>query len=105
MIEDINILIGIKDSSKDDLVSIYIKRAIKTIENYLNNEKFTKEYIEENFQDAIIAIVENAYNLKDNKNIKSVTQGNRSVTYAENTAFYITNDIVNLLPKPYVKMW
>ena len=105
MLEDIKVLVGIKDDSKDDLISIYIRRAIKTIENYLNNEKFTKEYIKENFQDAIIAIVGNAYNLKDNKNIKSVTQGNRSVTYAENTAFYITDDIANLLPTPYVRMW
>ena len=105
MLNDIKTLLGVKDNSKDNILSIYIRRAITTIQNYLNNEKFTKEYIEANFQDAIIAIVENAYHAKDSKNIKSKTQGNRSVTYAENTAFYITDDIANLLPTPYIRMW
>ncbi len=105
MLVDIKTLLGITDNSKDNIFYIYIKRAVTTIQNYLNNEKYTKEYIEENFQDAIIAIVTNAYETKSSNNIKSITQGNRSVTYAENTAFYITDDIANLLPQPYVRMW
>lgn len=105
MLEDIKILLDIKDSSKDNVLSVYVRRAIAIIQNYLNNDKLTKEYIEENFQDAIIAIVENAYYAKDSKNIKSIAQGNRSITYAENTAFYITDDIANLLPTPYMRMW
>lgn len=105
MLTDIKALLGITNCSKDDILKIYIRRAITTIQNYLNNEKYTKEYIEENFQDAIIAIVTNAYETKNSNNIKSVTQGNRSVTYAENTAFYITDNIANLLPTPYVRMW
>ena|SRR5699024_2047782 len=107
MFTDIKVLLGIKDNSKDNILNIYIRRAITTIQNYLNNDKFTKEYIEENFKDAIIAIVVNAYEIKQNGNgnIKSLTQGNRSVTYANNTAFYIDKDIASLLPQPYVKMW
>lgn len=105
MLDDIKILLNLNDDSQDRLLEIYIRRAVTTIKNYLNNDKFTPEYIQEHFQDAIIAMVVNAYKIKGNENIKSMTQGNRSVTYAENTAFYITDDIANLLPTPCIRMW
>lgn len=105
MLEDIKVLLDIKDSSKDNLFHIYIRRAITTIQNYLNNDKFTKAYIEENFQDAIIEIVVNAYKMKDTDNKKSKTQGDRSETYFDNTSFCITESVANLLPPPYIRMW
>ncbi|MBU5485966.1 phage head-tail connector protein [Clostridium sp. MSJ-11] len=105
MLEDIKTLLNIQDNSKDSNLNIYIRKAITLIQNYLNNSAFTVEYIQTNFSDAIIDIVVNGYNFKDNKNIKSMTQGARSVAYADNTAFIITDSVANLLPTPYIRMW
>ena len=101
MIDDIKVLIPNAD---DKIINIYIRKSITLIQNYLNNDKFTKEYVEENFSDAIIDMVVNAYTWKDNSNIKSMTQGARSITYADNTAFCITDSVANLLPMPYIRM-
>ncbi|MCW6085576.1 MULTISPECIES: phage head-tail connector protein [Clostridium] len=105
MLEDIKELLSIKDVSKDKILNIYIRKATTLIKSYLNNDEFTSEYIQQNFKDAIIDIVVNAFNLKENKNIKALTQGSRSVTYADNTAFAITDSVANLLPMPYIRMW
>ncbi|WP_050607260.1 phage head-tail connector protein [Clostridium niameyense] len=101
MLEDLQILIPNADTA---ILNIYIRKAITLIQNYLNNQNFTFDYIQTNFQDAIIDIVVNAYNFKDNKNIKSMTQGARSITYSDNTAFAITDSVANLLPMPYIRM-
>lgn len=105
MLEDIKTLLDIKDDSKDNILNIYIRKGTILIQNYLNNPTFTVEYIQQNFQDAIIDIVVNAYNFKDNKNIKSITQGARSVAYSDSTAFAITDSVANMLPTPYIRMW
>ncbi|AAO36100.1 hypothetical protein DP149_10225 [Clostridium tetani] len=105
MLKDIKILLNINDNSKDSILNIYIRKATTLIQNYLNNYNFKSDYIQANFKDAIIDIVVSAYNFKDNKNIKSKTQGARSITYADNTAFTITDSVANLLPMPYVKMY
>ncbi|KEH95744.1 hypothetical protein Z962_07925 [Clostridium botulinum C/D str. BKT12695] len=103
MLEDIKILLNINNNSKDSILNIYIRKATTLIQNYLN--KFTCDYIQQNFQDATIDIVVNAYNFKDNKNIKSMTQGAKSVTYSDNTAFVITDSVASLLPMPYVRCY
>ncbi|BDR72640.1 hypothetical protein K144316041_13480 [Clostridium tetani] len=105
MLKDIKILLNINDNSKDSILNIYIRKASTLIQNYLNNPNFTTDYILVNFQDAITDMVVNAYNFKSNKNIKSKTQGARSITYADNTAFVITDSVANLLPMPYVRMY
>lgn len=104
IIDDIKTLLNISDNSKVFLLNIYIRKATTLIQNYLNNPSFTVDYIQQNFQDAIIDMVENAYKWKDNSNIKSITQGARSVTYTDNTVFVITDSIANMLPLPYVRM-
>ncbi|NFL87476.1 phage head-tail connector protein [Clostridium botulinum] len=106
MLNDIKELLGIKNESEDSKLNLYIKMAITLIKKYLNNENFDDSYIEENFSMAIILIVSNAYEYKKsgNKgNIKSISQGARNITYGDNTAFCITDDIKALLPAPYIK--
>lgn len=105
MLEDIKILLDIKDNSKDTILNIYIRKAMILIKNYLNNSTFDDEYIQNNFQDAIIDIVVNAYNTKGKENIKSITQGARSVTYSDGTIFAISDNVKALLPTPYIKMF
>ncbi len=105
MLEDIKILLEINDNSKDTILNIYIRKATTLIKNrYRNNPNFDDIYIQSNFQDAIIDIVVNAYNIKGKENIKAITQGARSVTYSDNTAFCITDSVANLLPTPYARM-
>lgn len=105
MLEDIKTLLEINDTSKDAILNIYIRKATTLIKKYLNNSNFDDTYIQTNFSDAIIDIVVNAYNFKGKENIKSITQGARSVTYADNTAFCITDSVANLLPIPFIRMF
>lgn len=109
IIDDIKALldIDIADVSKDSILNIYIKRAITLIKNYLNNPTYTVDYIQANFNDAIIELVVNAYNVKKNTKdgIKQEQQGSRNVVYKDNnTAFVIDDSIKNLLPLPYAKL-
>lgn len=111
MIDDIKTLLGIEDNSRDGILNIYIRRAVTLIKGYLNNSRFDNAYIQDNFQDAIIELVYNAYILKGKENIQTETQGSRSITYktvtsyADGSTFAITDTIANLLPMPYVRIY
>lgn len=78
--------------------------AIVAIRNYLNKD-FSNQYIKENFGIAIKVISENVKKSSNlDKNIKSKTQGDRSVTYNDEYKL-ITPDIAMFLPSPFVKMY
>lgn len=105
ILDDVKALLDIKDDEQDPRLNIYIRKATISIQNYLNNPNFTIEYIQNNFQDAVIDIVTNAYNMKGKDNIKQEQQGSRNIVYKDNiTAFIITKSVANLLPLPYVRM-
>lgn len=108
MLEDIKTLIGLTTDKEDSKLNIYISMAITLIKNYLNNDLLDDQYIKDNYSTAITLIVTNAYECKNNGNngnVKSITQGARSVTYGEDKAFCINDDIKALLPVPYVQMF
>ena len=108
MLENIKSLLGITTDKEDSKLNIYINIAIEIIKKYLNNDAFDNSYIEENFSMAIILIVNNAYECKRNGNavnIKSISQGSRSITYGEDKAFCINDDVKALLPVPYIKLF
>lgn len=74
--------------------------AINLIFNYLNDaSKYTKSYIQENFQGAITIL---SKNLKDyfsiNGSIQSMQQGQRNVTYKDVTINSLIQEIKPLLP-------
>lgn len=105
LLEDIKILLEITDNTKDVLLNLYMRRAITIIKNYINNDNFTQDYIEQNYSDAIIELVVMAYRNKGKENIKSTSQGARSVTYTDGSTFSITESVKTLLPTPYLRMW
>lgn len=105
MLEDIKTLIGLTTDKEDSKLNIYISMAVTLIKNYLNNDLLEDQYIKDNYSTAITLIVTNAYECKRNGNIKSITQGARSLTYGEDKAFCINDDIKALLPIPYVKLY
>lgn len=79
--------------------------AIISIQNYLNNSKYTKEYVENNFTIAIKIITKN---LKANNevcggisNVSSISQGNQSISFNTNTKnTVITEEVKAVLPRP-----
>lgn len=109
MLDQVKEFLGIKedDTTKDSKLKIYINTAEKMIINYLNNENIDNDYVEENFSEAVILMVSNAYEYQKaniNRNVKSETQGDRSKTYIDNnSAFAISDEIKALLPVPYIK--
>lgn len=108
MLEDIKALIGVTTDKEDSKINIYINMATEVIKKYLSNDAFDNSYIQDNFSMAIILIVTNAYECKKNGNagnIKSISQGSRSITYGEDKAFCINDDVKALLPVPYIKLF
>lgn len=103
MIEKIKLLVGDPDLP-EDVLEIYISRAVSTILSYVNNPRFTKEYILETYEDAVILLVENIYLTKDKKFISRYSQGKRSVTYSDEVFETIPAEVKNLLPSPFIRM-
>lgn len=97
----IKLLIGDVD---DSLIEIYVNRAVLSIKRYMNNDRFDEEYIKSNFEDAIIAIVQDSHDSKNDRNIKSFSEGSQSVTYSDSFGSTITNNVRLLLPTPYVRL-
>lgn len=87
------------------------RKAILVIKQYLNvegNPKFTDAYILTKYDLAIDELIESATSLKAMKvaGVKSMSEGNQSVTFADNVeAWTISNNVKALLPVPFVRMW
>ncbi|WP_195430901.1 hypothetical protein [Clostridium sp. D46t1_190503_E9] len=82
-------------------------KAILVIRNYLNRN-LSDEYIKKNYALAIDQIIENANKLNSTKSvgIKSMSEGNQSITFdSDIKAWTITDDVKALLPARYVKMY
>lgn len=78
--------------------------AIISIQNYLNNSRYTKEYVENNFTIAIKIIINN---LKANdevcggiSNVSSISQGNQSISFTNTKNTVITEEVKAVLPRP-----
>lgn len=78
--------------------------AIVSIRNYLN-KNFSDEYIKKNCGIAIKLLCDVIpTTLKINGNVKSKTDGDRSITYNDKVEL-ITPEIAAWLPAPYVKLF
>lgn len=79
--------------------------AIDQIFYYLNDtSKYTKEYIQENFQSAIIILSKNLESyFCQNPNIKEYRLGEKSITYSNGGVKRLFNDVKGLLPHPKIK--
>lgn len=75
--------------------------SIDMIYYYLNDSKYSKEYILKNFNSAITIL---SKNLKDyfaiNSNVKSMQQGQRQITYNNKNMNDLMKDIKPMLPVP-----
>ncbi|MDV3426659.1 MAG: phage head-tail connector protein [Bacillota bacterium] len=89
----------------DNKLLVYRGMATDAIKNYLNlDSNVTQATIEATYESALIQLIGNKINQDDAGNIKSYTMSKTSVTYANNSAFGISDDIKVLLPSPYIKL-
>ena len=82
-------------------------KAILVIRNYLN-KNLSDKYIRENYALAIDQLIENANRINSIKSVgvKSMSEGNQSITFDSNIeAWTVTSDVMALLPAQYVRMW
>lgn len=82
-------------------------KAILVIRNYLN-KNLSDEYIRKNYALAIDQLIENANRINSIKSVgvKSMSEGNQSITFDSNIeAWTVTSDVMALLPAQYVRMW
>ena len=86
------------------------RKAILVIKQYLNvegNPKYTDDYILTKYDLAVDELIESATTLKANKLVgaKAMSEGNQSVTFADNIeAWTITDNVKSLLPVPFIRL-
>lgn len=97
VLNDVKTLKNIRDTSRDNEINIYIRRATTLIKAYLNDSNAD---IENMYQDACIAYVIEQLNRKGNEAIKQYSQGSESGTYSSD----LSDNVKALLPTPYVRM-
>lgn len=86
----------------DNILSIYINRAVTAIKKYLNlSDDDDTTNIQSTYPDAVEEYVTECLNRKGNEGVKQFMQGSRQGTYVNGG---ISDDVAALLPAPYVKM-
>lgn len=112
LIDDIKTVIGIDyvDTSKDDLINIYIRKAKTLITTYLQipTEAYTDSTgtviqpidVTVAYPDACLDFVVQVFRKRGNEGLKSYGQGSRLGSYGDE----ISDSTKAMLPSPYVKM-
>ena len=91
-------------------ITMYEKIALDKLKIYFNevlNISITEEEIEREYISALFLLISNALDFESVKGLKSIKQGNKSISYNtyENKLFVLTDEIKSLLPLPVVKFW
>lgn len=85
-------------------ISIEQKKAIAVIKNYLNVE-WEDSYFLSEYDFVVDQLIQNSKTSKS-LDIKSISEGNQSITYKDNSGpWTITDDVKAMLPKPYIKLF
>ena len=61
IIEEIKLKCDITGDSKDKLLRVFVKDSIKSIQRYINNQKYTDEIIVSTYDDVIVELCLRAY--------------------------------------------
>ena len=103
MLEDIKALLSITDSSKDAVLTIYIRQGVTRITAYMNDNSLVPVDVDVEYADAVIEFVVLRYRKAGSEGIISKTQGSRSTTYATSTG-NLPSSVMELLPSPFIRM-
>lgn len=95
VIDDIKTILDIKDTTKDSILTLYIRKATTLIKNYLLCDDTLD--ISTTYPDAVIEYVIICMNRRGNEGIKQSSQGSRSQTYTSD----LPDSVIALLPVPY----
>lgn len=77
---------------------------IKSYLNVLDNPKWTKDYVLNNYGIAVEMLRSQANNSVAVKGAKSISENGTSITFLDNVGTWnISNDIAEFLPSPFVK--
>lgn len=93
MLELLKTLLGITDTSKDDILDFYLSKSEIAIKNYLNTDTIDE------FSNQTVELAMHYYKNRDNLGITQMSQGSRSQSMSEN----IPKSIKDSLPKPKIK--
>ena len=108
-LSDIKEVLGIleTDTSKDNLLNIYIRKGTTLITNYMNapdipitDPPTLPVDVAVVYIDALVEYVTLCYRKKGNEGIKSFGMGSSSGTYEDG----LSESVKVLLPSPYVRM-
>lgn len=107
MLEDIKIILGIEDTSRDTLLAVYIRKGATLITNYMNAPDVPVTVpptppldVTVVYADALIEYVTLCYRKRGNEGVKSFGQGGRSGTYEDG----LQESVKALLPSPFIRM-
>ena len=106
-LDDIKTVIGLSDTSKDALISVYIRKGITLITNYMNEPlplvtipPTLPTDVTVVYADALIEYVTLCYRKRGQEGIKQFAQGSRSGTYEDG----LQESVKALLPSPFIRM-
>jgi len=103
LLEDVKTVLGldITDTSRDDLLNIYIRKGVTLITKYLNASVTVPPLdVETVYLDALIEFVVQVYKKRGNEGLKSYGQGSRTGSYGEE----LSDSVKALLPSPLIRM-
>ena len=100
MLDLLNGLLGITDTTKDAILEHHINKAKKSIQSYLNytDEEFT--LVEDKFKTQIVDLAVYYYQNRNNAGVIQQSQGSRSQTFERG----MPKEIVQSLPMPRVRV-
>lgn len=98
--------LNISDATLDNKLKRLINRSCIRISNYLNTKLKTIDIIN-NYPDAVIELTCNTYNISQSESsgVKSIKEGDVSITYSDDKDIAFTKSVKDLLPLPFVGMW
>lgn len=99
LLADVKTLIPLNpsDTSKDDIINLYLRRGNTAIVEYLNDKNVTDATA---YPDALVEYALVRYRRRQNEGVKQATQGNRSVTWEGG----LPQSVKELLPLPCIRL-
>lgn len=91
----------------EESLTLYVMIAQGVIKEYLKNFcniEVSEDDVLNEFETALLILVDNSIKAIKTNNIKSKSEGNRSISYSITDSFKVTDDIKAYLPMPRIKM-